>query len=133
MQNFYENLMLYDKLKKALLEQIISRFSFKKWFQIDVLLTTYSMVGSKVEDRKFFKRFKINYVIYDEGHLLKNCSTERYKNLMKIHVIICFHYSIFIHYFHFLLFYRFLIMKFFFRERGRYCLLERLYKIIWWN
>uniref|UniRef100_A0A0N4UIY2 SWI/SNF-related matrix-associated actin-dependent regulator of chromatin subfamily A containing DEAD/H box 1 homolog n=1 Tax=Dracunculus medinensis TaxID=318479 RepID=A0A0N4UIY2_DRAME len=52
---------------------------------IDVLLTTYSMVGSKVEDRKFFKRFKINYVIYDEGHLLKNCSTERYKNLMKIH------------------------------------------------
>ncbi|KAM3723134.1 putative regulator of chromatin subfamily A [Dirofilaria immitis] len=52
---------------------------------IDVLLTTYNMVGSKTEDRKFFKRFRINYVIYDEGHLLKNCSTDRYKNLMKIH------------------------------------------------
>ncbi|OZC07880.1 hypothetical protein X798_05092 [Onchocerca flexuosa] len=52
---------------------------------IDVLLTTYNMVGSKTEDRKFFKRFRINYVIYDEGHLLKNCATDRYKNLMKIH------------------------------------------------
>lgn len=54
--------------------------------QIDVLLTTYNMVGSKTEDRKFFKRFRINYVIYDEGHLLKNCNTDRYRNLMKIHV-----------------------------------------------
>ncbi|CAG9532386.1 unnamed protein product [Cercopithifilaria johnstoni] len=52
---------------------------------IDVLLTTYNMVGSKAEDRKFFKRFRINYVIYDEGHLLKNCNTDRYRNLMKIH------------------------------------------------
>ncbi|VDK73399.1 unnamed protein product [Litomosoides sigmodontis] len=52
---------------------------------IDVLLTTYNMVGSKTEDRKFFKRFRINYVIYDEGHLLKNCNTDRYRNLMKIH------------------------------------------------
>uniref|UniRef100_A0A183CXI1 Helicase ATP-binding domain-containing protein n=1 Tax=Gongylonema pulchrum TaxID=637853 RepID=A0A183CXI1_9BILA len=49
------------------------------------LLTTYNMVGSKAEDRKFFKRFRINYVIYDEGHLLKNCSTDRYKNLMKVY------------------------------------------------
>ncbi|KAL4002659.1 SNF2 N-terminal domain family protein [Acanthocheilonema viteae] len=52
---------------------------------VDVLLTTYNMVGSKTEDRKFFKRFRINYVIYDEGHLLKNCNTDRYRNLMKIH------------------------------------------------
>ncbi|EFO23163.2 SNF2 family domain-containing protein [Loa loa] len=52
---------------------------------IDVFLTTYNMVGSKAEDRKFFKRFRINYVIYDEGHLLKNCNTDRYRNLMKIH------------------------------------------------
>ncbi|KHN88348.1 SWI/SNF-related matrix-associated actin-dependent regulator of chromatin subfamily A containing DEAD/H box 1 [Toxocara canis] len=51
---------------------------------IDVLLTTYNMVGSRAQDRKFFKRFKINYVIYDEGHLLKSCHTERYKNLMKV-------------------------------------------------
>uniref|UniRef100_A0A915BYH2 SWI/SNF-related matrix-associated actin-dependent regulator of chromatin subfamily A containing DEAD/H box 1 homolog n=1 Tax=Parascaris univalens TaxID=6257 RepID=A0A915BYH2_PARUN len=51
---------------------------------IDLLLTTYNMIGSRAQDRKFFKRFKINYVIYDEGHLLKSCHTERYKNLMKV-------------------------------------------------
>ncbi|CAJ0943298.1 unnamed protein product, partial [Mesorhabditis belari] len=58
-----------------------------KWcpdIQVDVLLSTYNMVGSKSDDKKFFKNFKINYVIYDEGHMLKNCSTERYKSLMKI-------------------------------------------------
>lgn len=44
------------------------------------------MIGSRPEDRKFFKRFKINYAIYDEGHLLKNCTTQRYKNLMKVRV-----------------------------------------------
>lgn len=44
------------------------------------------MIGSRAQDRKFFKRFKINYVIYDEGHLLKSCHTERYKNLMKVRV-----------------------------------------------
>lgn len=54
--------------------------------QVDVLLTTYNMIGSKPEDRKFFKRFCINYAIYDEGHLLKNCMTERYRNLMKVRV-----------------------------------------------
>ncbi|VDK21114.1 unnamed protein product [Anisakis simplex] len=54
---------------------------------IDVLLTTYNMIGSRAQDRKFFKRFKINYVIYDEGHLLKSCHTERYKNLMKVRKI----------------------------------------------
>ncbi|VDD91189.1 unnamed protein product [Enterobius vermicularis] len=51
---------------------------------VDLLLTTYNMIGSRPEDRKFFKRFKINYAIYDEGHLLKNCTTQRYKNLMKV-------------------------------------------------
>ncbi|PAV59055.1 hypothetical protein WR25_10761 [Diploscapter pachys] len=56
----------------------------KKKEMTDVILTTYNMVGSKNDDRKFFKNYKMNYVIYDEGHMLKNCGTERYKNLMKI-------------------------------------------------
>ncbi|GMS90400.1 hypothetical protein PENTCL1PPCAC_12575 [Pristionchus entomophagus] len=51
---------------------------------VDVLLTTYNMIGSKSDDKKFFKNFSINYVVFDEGHMLKNCSTDRYKNLMKI-------------------------------------------------
>lgn len=42
------------------------------------------MVISRAEDRSFFKRFSINYVIYDEGHMLRSCNTMRYKNLMRV-------------------------------------------------
>lgn len=42
------------------------------------------MVISKAEDRSFFKRFRLNYVIYDEGHMLRSCNTIRYTNLMRI-------------------------------------------------
>uniref|UniRef100_A0A915EP89 Uncharacterized protein n=1 Tax=Ditylenchus dipsaci TaxID=166011 RepID=A0A915EP89_9BILA len=51
---------------------------------VDVVLTTYNMVCSKAEDRSFFKRFSLNYVIYDEGHMLRSCNTLRYQNLMRI-------------------------------------------------
>ncbi|CAD6196652.1 unnamed protein product [Caenorhabditis auriculariae] len=50
----------------------------------DIVLTTYNMISSKTDDRKFFKNFSMNYVIYDEGHMLKNCASERYRNLMKV-------------------------------------------------
>ncbi|VDP13956.1 unnamed protein product [Heligmosomoides polygyrus] len=56
----------------------------KKKANIDVILTTYNMISSKHDDKKFFKNFSINYVVYDEGHMLKNCSTDRYRNLMKV-------------------------------------------------
>ncbi|VDL80704.1 unnamed protein product [Nippostrongylus brasiliensis] len=56
----------------------------KKKESIDVILTTYNMISSKHDDKKFFKNFSINYVIYDEGHMLKNCGTDRYRNLMKV-------------------------------------------------
>lgn len=52
--------------------------------QVDVLLTTYNMVTSKGDDRAFFKKFLINYVVYDEAHMLKNFSTKRYQTLLKI-------------------------------------------------
>lgn len=50
----------------------------------DLILTTYNMVISKEEDRKFFRKFSINYIIYDEGHMLRNCTTQRYLRLMSI-------------------------------------------------
>ncbi|KJH44558.1 protein, SNF2 family [Dictyocaulus viviparus] len=56
----------------------------KKKENIDVILTTYNMISSKHDDRKFFKNFSLNYVIYDEGHMLRNCGTDRYRNLMKV-------------------------------------------------
>ncbi|KAJ1374139.1 hypothetical protein KIN20_036760 [Parelaphostrongylus tenuis] len=56
----------------------------KRKEDVDVILTTYNMISSKHDDKKFFKNFSLNYVIYDEGHMLKNCSTDRYRNLMKV-------------------------------------------------
>ncbi|XP_047029911.1 SWI/SNF-related matrix-associated actin-dependent regulator of chromatin subfamily A containing DEAD/H box 1 homolog [Helicoverpa zea] len=51
---------------------------------IDVVLTTYTMVNSCPEERKMFRVTPMHYVIYDEAHMLKNMSTQRYDNLLKI-------------------------------------------------
>ncbi|XP_046965770.1 SWI/SNF-related matrix-associated actin-dependent regulator of chromatin subfamily A containing DEAD/H box 1 homolog [Vanessa cardui] len=52
--------------------------------QIDIVLTTYTMVSSCPEERKMFRITPMHYVIYDEAHMLKNMSTQRYDNLLKI-------------------------------------------------
>ncbi|XP_013145747.1 PREDICTED: SWI/SNF-related matrix-associated actin-dependent regulator of chromatin subfamily A containing DEAD/H box 1 homolog isoform X2 [Papilio polytes] len=51
---------------------------------IDVVLTTYTMVSSCPEERKMFRITSMHYVIYDEAHMLKNMSTQRYDNLLRI-------------------------------------------------
>ncbi|KAL0882895.1 hypothetical protein ABMA27_016404 [Loxostege sticticalis] len=50
----------------------------------DVVLTTYTMVSSCPEERKMFRITPMHYVVYDEAHMLKNMSTLRYDNLLKI-------------------------------------------------
>ncbi|XP_048478560.1 SWI/SNF-related matrix-associated actin-dependent regulator of chromatin subfamily A containing DEAD/H box 1 homolog isoform X1 [Plutella xylostella] len=50
----------------------------------DVILTTYTMVSSCPEERKMFRVTPMHYVVYDEAHMLKNMSTQRYDNLLKI-------------------------------------------------
>ncbi|XP_025099319.1 SWI/SNF-related matrix-associated actin-dependent regulator of chromatin subfamily A containing DEAD/H box 1B-like isoform X2 [Pomacea canaliculata] len=49
-----------------------------------VLLTTYNMATGGVEDRSLFKKFSFHYAVFDEGHMLKNMSSLRFQNLMKI-------------------------------------------------
>ncbi|XP_076445086.1 SWI/SNF-related matrix-associated actin-dependent regulator of chromatin subfamily A containing DEAD/H box 1B-like [Babylonia areolata] len=49
-----------------------------------VLLTTYNMATGGVEDRSLFKKFQFHYAVFDEGHMLKNMSSLRFQNLMKI-------------------------------------------------
>lgn len=51
---------------------------------VDIVLTTYTMVNSCPEERKMFRITAMHYVIYDEAHMLKNMSTQRYDNLLKI-------------------------------------------------
>lgn len=51
---------------------------------IDVLLTTYNLICSTPEERRLFRVMPINYVIFDEAHMLKNMSSVRYENLVRI-------------------------------------------------
>lgn len=52
--------------------------------EFNVLLTTYNMATGGVEDRALFKKFQFHYAVFDEGHMLKNMSSLRFQNLMKI-------------------------------------------------
>jgi SWI/SNF-related matrix-associated actin-dependent regulator 1 of chromatin subfamily A len=50
---------------------------------IDVVVTTYDMAQNK-DDNKFLRSLEPCTAIYDEGHMLKNKTSQRYKMLMKI-------------------------------------------------
>ncbi|XP_030376686.1 SWI/SNF-related matrix-associated actin-dependent regulator of chromatin subfamily A containing DEAD/H box 1 homolog [Scaptodrosophila lebanonensis] len=60
------------------------RFAKDGFTGFDVLLTTYHIVGSTPEERKMFRVCKLHYVIFDEAHMLKNMTTQRYANLITI-------------------------------------------------
>ncbi|ESN92387.1 hypothetical protein HELRODRAFT_103742 [Helobdella robusta] len=51
---------------------------------VNVILTSYNMASGSVEDRVLFKKFNYRYAVFDEGHMLKNMHSNRYKSLMKI-------------------------------------------------
>lgn len=55
-----------------------------KFKDIDVLLTTYHVVASTPEERKMFRVTQMHYVIFDEAHMLKNMTTQRYAQLVQI-------------------------------------------------
>ncbi|KAL7739474.1 hypothetical protein ACLKA6_011336 [Drosophila palustris] len=61
-----------------------ARFAKVGFTGFDVLLTTYHIVGSTPEERKMFRVCKLHYVIFDEAHMLKNMTTQRYINLITI-------------------------------------------------
>ncbi|XP_077156983.1 SWI/SNF-related matrix-associated actin-dependent regulator of chromatin subfamily A containing DEAD/H box 1 isoform X1 [Paroedura picta] len=50
----------------------------------NVIVTTYNSAISSAEDRSLFRRMKLHYAIFDEGHMLKNMGSVRYQHLMTI-------------------------------------------------
>lgn len=50
----------------------------------DVLVTTYNLATGAAPDFKFLKNQHFDVVVYDEGHMLKNSSSERYNKLMRM-------------------------------------------------
>ncbi|KYN07495.1 PREDICTED: SWI/SNF-related matrix-associated actin-dependent regulator of chromatin subfamily A containing DEAD/H box 1 homolog [Cyphomyrmex costatus] len=51
---------------------------------VDILLTTYNLICSTPEERRLFRVMPLNYVVFDEAHMLKNMSSVRYENLVRI-------------------------------------------------
>lgn len=47
---------------------------------------SYNCAISSSDDRSLFRKVKLNYAIFDEGHMLKNMSSVRYQQLMRINV-----------------------------------------------
>jgi len=50
----------------------------------NIILTTYQIAASQKEDRAFLKHMNFKIMILDEGHMMKNMTSLRYKHLMSI-------------------------------------------------
>uniref|UniRef100_A0A0W0FH32 DNA helicase n=1 Tax=Moniliophthora roreri TaxID=221103 RepID=A0A0W0FH32_MONRR len=49
----------------------------------DVLVTTYNLAQGD-GDRKFFRKIQWDSCVFDEGHVLKNFQSQRYKSLLRV-------------------------------------------------
>ncbi|BES98589.1 Hypothetical protein NTJ_11404 [Nesidiocoris tenuis] len=61
-----------------------SRWFKEKFSSMDVIVTSYQIVGSNAEERKMFRIMPLEYVVFDEAHMLKNMNTARYGHLFSI-------------------------------------------------
>ncbi|KAJ0019780.1 hypothetical protein NQD34_007349 [Periophthalmus magnuspinnatus] len=52
--------------------------------EFDVILTTYNVAIGNDSDRSLFRKLRLIYAIFDEGHMLKNMNSLRYRHLMAI-------------------------------------------------
>ncbi|KAI1321056.1 hypothetical protein EDD11_008637 [Mortierella claussenii] len=50
----------------------------------NVIVTTYAIATGNNDERKFLNRRRFKGIVLDEGHMLKNCTSARYKQLMSI-------------------------------------------------
>ncbi|XP_061784717.1 SWI/SNF-related matrix-associated actin-dependent regulator of chromatin subfamily A containing DEAD/H box 1A [Nerophis lumbriciformis] len=52
--------------------------------EFNVIVTTYNFVIGNDSDRGLFRKLRLKYAIFDEGHMLKNMKTLRYRHLMAV-------------------------------------------------
>ncbi|KAL6114062.1 smarcad1 [Pungitius sinensis] len=50
----------------------------------NVIVTTYNMAIGNDSDRSLFRKLRLKYAVFDEGHMLKNMNSLRYRHLMAI-------------------------------------------------
>ncbi|XP_044052564.1 SWI/SNF-related matrix-associated actin-dependent regulator of chromatin subfamily A containing DEAD/H box 1A [Siniperca chuatsi] len=52
--------------------------------EFNVIVTTYNLAIGNDNDRSLFRKLRLKYAVFDEGHMLKNMNTMRYRHLMAI-------------------------------------------------
>ncbi|XP_034728991.1 SWI/SNF-related matrix-associated actin-dependent regulator of chromatin subfamily A containing DEAD/H box 1A isoform X1 [Etheostoma cragini] len=52
--------------------------------ECNVIVTTYNMAIGNANDRSLFRKLRLKYAVFDEGHMLKNMNSLRYRHLMEI-------------------------------------------------
>ncbi|XP_062410702.1 SWI/SNF-related matrix-associated actin-dependent regulator of chromatin subfamily A containing DEAD/H box 1b isoform X2 [Sardina pilchardus] len=50
----------------------------------NIIVTTYNLAIGNSSDRSLFRKMKLEYAVFDEGHMLKNMNSLRYRHLMAI-------------------------------------------------
>ncbi|KAG9354992.1 hypothetical protein JZ751_001705 [Albula glossodonta] len=55
-----------------------------KEVEFNIIVTTYNMAIGNESDRSLFRKLKLQYAVFDEGHMLKNMNSLRYRHLMAI-------------------------------------------------
>ncbi|XP_072243863.1 SWI/SNF-related matrix-associated actin-dependent regulator of chromatin subfamily A containing DEAD/H box 1A [Leuresthes tenuis] len=52
--------------------------------EFNVIVTTYNLAIGNDSDRSLFRKLHLKYAVFDEGHMLKNMNSLRYRHLMSI-------------------------------------------------
>ncbi|XP_070689585.1 SWI/SNF-related matrix-associated actin-dependent regulator of chromatin subfamily A containing DEAD/H box 1A [Pempheris klunzingeri] len=52
--------------------------------EFNVIVTTYNLAIGNDNDRSLFRKLHLKYAVFDEGHMLKNMNSLRYRHLMAI-------------------------------------------------
>lgn len=65
-------------------KQLRISWSKREFKGIDVILSTYNVISSTPEERKMFRVTKMHYIIFDEAHMLKNMTSQRYSSLINL-------------------------------------------------
>lgn len=67
-------------LRADLLESMARDGKKNGW---EVLVTTYNLASGDEMDKKFFRKVQWDSAVFDEGHMLKNCDSLKYKALIR--------------------------------------------------
>ncbi|KAI7877169.1 SNF2 family DNA-dependent ATPase [Lichtheimia hyalospora FSU 10163] len=66
-------------------ERSMLRAEWQHEFDGQVIVSTYNVATGSNDDRRFLRRMNPRSVILDEGHMVRNCTSKRYQQLMTIH------------------------------------------------